>query len=285
MDDGFTRISGEDGREHVFADTGEGPLVVFLHGFPDTPHGWDGIAAAVAAAGFRAVRPWLRGYHPATIVPGRPYDALTIAADPLSLLDALGERQAVIVGHDWGSVIAYGAASLAPERVRAIVPVALPHPTLLPQNLATLWTARHFIVHKLPIAERLARRNDFAYIDGLYRRWAPSWHGPAREQCLAHVRACFADPRSLSGALDYYRALSMKVPAELVKVPDVRGLVVGGGGEHVLDGTFEETAKQLGAGSSALVVPGAGHWPHREGEAQFTQALVDFLGDLDPVAS
>ncbi|WP_320669561.1 alpha/beta fold hydrolase [Patulibacter defluvii] len=284
MDDGFTPITGPDGRTHVVADDGEGPLVVLLHGFPDTPHGWDPTARALVAAGFRAVRPWLRGYHPATTVPGRPYDALTIAEDPLSLLDALGERQAIVVGHDWGSVIAYGVATLAPERIRAIVPVGLPHPTLLPQNLATLWAARHFMVHKLPFAEALARRNDFAYIDRLYRRWSPSWSGRAREACVDRVRACFADPRSLHEALNYYRALSTKVEPRLATPPAVPGLVVGGGGEHVLEGTFDQTAERLGEGSSALVVPGAGHWPHREGEERFLAALVPFLQGLPPAA-
>src|ERR1700730_346501 len=96
----WSRATSPSGQRFVFADAGEGPPVVFLHGFPDTPHGWDRIAGAVAGHGYRTIRPWLRGYHPDTHVAGRSYDAVTIAHDPVELLDALGIENAVLVGHD-----------------------------------------------------------------------------------------------------------------------------------------------------------------------------------------
>jgi pimeloyl-ACP methyl ester carboxylesterase len=277
----WSRIAADDGQGFVFAEAGEGPLVVLLHGFPDTPHGWERIAAGLADAGYRTARPWLRGYHPDTIVEGRPYDAVTIASDPIAFLDALGERDAILVGHDWGASMVYGAATLRPERVRAIVPIAIPHPSLLPRNPSTLWAARHFLALKMPWAVRAVRRADFAYLETLYRRWSPNWVGAARERSLADAKNAFADERSLNGALDYYRALSPRPAPELARLPSARGLVVGGTADILEPELYQRTAGLLGAGSDSLIVEGAGHWPHREGEEAFLTRLIAFAGEVD----
>src|ERR1700680_88890 len=103
------------GQTFVYQESGEGPLVVLLHGFPDTPETWDGIRVRLNQDGFRTVAPYLRGYHPETIVEGRPYDGEAIGSDALRLLDALKEEKAVFVGHDWGAFITYAAASQDPS--------------------------------------------------------------------------------------------------------------------------------------------------------------------------
>jgi pimeloyl-ACP methyl ester carboxylesterase len=266
------------GVRFVFHDSGEGPLVVLLHGFPDTPHGWDRISTSLVEAGYRAVRPWLRGYHKDTVVPGRGYDALTISHDPVELLDALGVGQAhALVGHDWGAAITYGAAAVAPERFASFVPIALPHPRVLPRDPLTLVKARHFAGFKMPWAEAMTRLNNFHYIESLYRRWAPRWSGPSRDACLAHAKACFADPVALTGAIDYYRALRPTPPPELRRVPQVRTLVVGGTDDLVPAPLFAKTAELMGDRSRALIVDGAGHWPHREREDDFIEALLGLL--------
>jgi pimeloyl-ACP methyl ester carboxylesterase len=285
MAEEWSRNAADDGQGFVFGEAGDGPLIILLHGFPDTPHSWERIAAGLADAGYRAVRPWLRGYHPDTIVEGRPYDPVTIASDPITFLDALGERDAILVGHDWGASIVYGAATLYPDRVRAIVPIAIPHPTLLPRNPSTLWAARHFLALKMPWAESAVRRADFAYLETLYRRWAPNWAGAARERSLADAKSAFADERSLSGALDYYRALSLRPAPELARPPSVRGLVVGGTSDILDRGLYERTAGLLGAGSDSLIVEGAGHWPHREREEAFLARLIAFAGEVNQADS
>jgi pimeloyl-ACP methyl ester carboxylesterase len=276
----WSRATAPGGQRFVFAESGEGPLVLLIHGFPDTPLGWERIAGAVADAGYRTVRPWLRGYHPETIVHGRPFDLVTLAADPVALLDALGERDAIVVGHDWGAGLGYAAATLYPDRVRAIVPIAIPLIGALPRNLSMLWVARHFIGLNLPLAERRVRRNDFAYIERLYRRWSPRWNGAARDRTLADAKRAFADPRSLSGALDYYRALRPRPAPELTGAPAKRGLVVGGGDD--LDARiYRRSAEMLADGSEAMIVAGAGHWPHREYEDAFIARLLAFLATVD----
>jgi pimeloyl-ACP methyl ester carboxylesterase len=275
----WSTIEGDDGQTFVFAEVGEGPLVVLIHGFPDTPHGWERIAAGLAGAGYRVVSPWLRGYRPETIVEGRPYDLVTIGSDPINFLDALGEREAILVGHDWGAGMVYGAATFHPERVRAIVPIGIPHPSLLPRTPSTLWAARHFLALKMPWAESATRRGDFAYLERLYRRWSPSWAGPERDRSLAEAKTAFADSRSLHAAVDYYRALSLTPLPEFERAPAARGLAVGGTTD--LDpALYQQTADLLGEGSEALVLDGAGHWPHREQEEAFLARLIAFAGEV-----
>ena len=175
-------------------------------------------------AGWRVTVPWLRGYRQETIVAGRGYDPETLGRDGLALLDAIGASSAVLVGHDWGALVAYVAATLAPERVRAIVTFGIPHPSLLSRTPAALWAGRHFIGLKLPGAARHCRRNDFAYLDELYRRWAPGWSGPERDQSVSRVKDALSSPTTLNGAIDYYRDLPLGGSPVLERPPVVPGL-------------------------------------------------------------
>lgn len=276
-----------DGQTWRYHDSGEGPPVVLLHGFPDTPQSYTGIALALNQAGYRTILPYLRGYHPDTLVSGRPYDALHIAEDAIGLLDALELKSAVFVGHDWGAMCVYGAAALEPSRVRAIVPIAIPHPsTLKPKNalqvLGMLVMSRHFLYFQLPWAEAGTRRTEFRYIDTLYRRWAPRWTGPERDAAVARAKEAFSKPEVLSGAIDYYRAMQTKPDRRVTAGLQCRGLMVAGGrdfGGHI--GPYKKSVRLFGGGAELLVVPDAGHWPHREDESLFTDRLIRFLGGLD----
>jgi pimeloyl-ACP methyl ester carboxylesterase len=84
--------------------------VVLFHGFPDTPQGWADTRETLNRAGYRTVVPYLRGYHPETIVPGRGYGPDEIAEDAVRLLDAIGADRAVLVGHAWVASVVYRAA-------------------------------------------------------------------------------------------------------------------------------------------------------------------------------
>ena len=269
-----------------YSDSGRGQPVVLLHGFPDTPHSWARIARSLNRAGYRTIVPYLRGYHPDTLVPGRPYDALHLAEDAIGLLDALGLESAVLVGHDWGATVVYGAAALAPDRVRAIVSIAIPHPrTLKPKNALQAFglfvMARHFLYFQLPWAEAGTRRNEFRYLDTLYRRWAPGWRGPERDAAVARAREAFSTPEVLDAAIDYYRAIGSKIDRRLTAPIRCSGLMVAGGkdfGGRL--GPYKKSQGLFAGGAELLVMPEAGHWPHREEESQFTDALVRFLGEL-----
>ncbi len=278
-----TTLDGQTWRYH---DSGEGQAVLLFHGFPDTPHSWAGIARSLNEAGYRTIVPYLRGYHADTIVAGRPYDALHVAEDAIKLLDALAVESAVLVGHDWGATIVYGAAALAPDRVRAIVPIAIPHPTTLkPKNalqaLGALVVARHFLYFKVPWADAGTRRGNFRYIDALYRRWGLDWRGPERDAAIARAKEAFSSPEVLAGAIDYYRALGVKIDRRLLAPIQCPGLMVAGEkdfGGHL--GPYKKSQGLFGGGAELLIVPEAGHWPHREQESLFTDTLLRFLRAL-----
>jgi pimeloyl-ACP methyl ester carboxylesterase len=273
----FQTISG-GGQQYLASTAGEGPDLVLLHGFPDTPYSWDEIEQVLVGAGWRVTVPWLRGYRQETIVAGRGYDPETLGRDVLGLLDAVGASSAVLVGHDWGALSTYSAAALAPQRVRAIATFGIPHPSVLERSPAALWAVRHFLLLKLPWAERVCRRNDFAYLDRLYRRWAPSWFGPERDESLSRAKQALSSPATLTAAIGYYRDLPLgKPPTATATVPQVQGLVVGGT-EDVADvELFRRTAELLAQPSRALIVEGAGHWPHREQAALVIPELLEFL--------
>lgn len=108
-------------------DSGQGPLVLLCHGFPETKYAWRHQINALAQAGYRAVAPDMRGYGQ-TDAPERveQYTIFHAVGDLVALLDALGEQQAVVVGHDWGATIAWQAALLRPDRFRAVVALSVP---------------------------------------------------------------------------------------------------------------------------------------------------------------
>lgn len=268
--------ASSDGQTFRFTDTGEGPLVVLLHGFPDVPQSWDSIRDQLNAAGYRTVIPYLRGYHPATFS-DRAFKASDLAEDLPLLLDALGESSAVVVGHDWGSAIAYGAATAYPERVDKVVVVGIPHPLTLRPTPSGAVDGRHFVYFKLPWAAFTARAFDLKLVDRLYRRWAPHWDGPTREASVAEAVETLRDKRVLRAALKYYKALN---PVDRFLRPKIAvpGMIVGGSDDPgIFQRGFEATPGRFTAPCEVRILDGAGHWPHREQEAAFVAALLEFL--------
>src|ERR1700753_515257 len=88
-----------NGLRFAYLEAGSGPLVLLLHGFPDTTHSWDDLRPRIAAAGYRAVSPFMRGYDPSGI-PDRDPDQETLARDPLAVIEALGADDAGLIRHD-----------------------------------------------------------------------------------------------------------------------------------------------------------------------------------------
>src|SRR5499427_4949091 len=113
-------------RLHI-AEQGQGPLVVLCHGFPESWYSWRHQLTALAAAGFHAVAPDMRGYGQSD----RPqaidqYTLFHLVGDMVGLLDAFGVEQAAIAGHDWGAPVAWHAALLRPDRFRAVIGLSVP---------------------------------------------------------------------------------------------------------------------------------------------------------------
>ena len=111
-----------------FLSQGEGPLVIFMHGFPDLAISWRSQMEAVADAGYRAIAPDMRGYGDSE-APENPalYSQFHIAGDIVGLIDHLGEESAVLVGHDMGANADWAMATMLPHRVRGAVVLSIPH--------------------------------------------------------------------------------------------------------------------------------------------------------------
>ncbi|MCC6764235.1 MAG: alpha/beta fold hydrolase [Deltaproteobacteria bacterium] len=116
MDDDVRFVTA-NGLRFGYLESGTGPLVLLVHGFPDTAHSWDATRPGLAAAGFRAVAVFTRGYAPTDVPPTEAYDSDTLGRDLLALVDALGGTPAVIVGHA-------GRALHAPRAPRRVQPRA-----------------------------------------------------------------------------------------------------------------------------------------------------------------
>jgi pimeloyl-ACP methyl ester carboxylesterase len=264
-----------NGLEFAYLSEGIGPLVLLLHGFPDTAHTWDRAMPALARAGFRVVAPFLRGYHPTEIPKDGPFDIDTLGRDVLALVEALGESSAIVVGHDWGATAAYAAAALGPERVRLLVTLAVPHPRVIPRTPRQIWGMRHFLVlRRRSIAAKL-RAGELRYIDELWRRWSPAW-SDLPESELAAVKQAFAEPGCLEAACAYYAAipLSGKLPPSAKLPIRVPAFAFSGEHDHQMKlRTYEKASRCFESSYEVVSVPG-GHFMHREHPERVVSELV-----------
>jgi pimeloyl-ACP methyl ester carboxylesterase len=264
-----------NGIDFAYLEQGQGPLVLFVHGFPDTAHTWDASMRAAAEAGFRAVAPFTRGYHPTAIPADGAYDSDTLGKDVVALIEALGADTAIVVGHDWGASAAYAAAAMAPGRVRLLVTLAIPHPGSMKPTPALLWKLRHFATLRRAKAHERVRANDFALLDELWHRWSPAWKNiPASE--TAAVKEAFRTPGSLEAALGYYRAIRVKLPASLRQKIAVPAVAFAGEHDMITPRAYEKARHWFTASYEVCQVPG-GHFMHREHPGAFTSELVRVL--------
>src|SRR3954462_15841360 len=163
---------------HV-AEIGSGPPVPLLHGVPQFWWTWRAQLTALAAAGFHVVAPDLRGYG-ASDRPPRGYDLPTLSADVAALVRAIGEQDAVVVGHDWGGLLGWTTAALHPRSVRRLVVLSMAHPRTLRAGMtdpAQRRASRYALSFQLPrIPERRLTWADDDPVADLMQRWSgPAW--------------------------------------------------------------------------------------------------------------
>jgi pimeloyl-ACP methyl ester carboxylesterase len=272
---------------YLAAGPEEGPLALCLHGFPDSAWTWRFLAPDLADAGYRVVAPFLRGYAPSAVPADERYQAGVLALDALALHTALGgDGSAVLVGHDWGALAAYGAASGGPERWRRVVAAAVP-PALSVQSLFSYEQVKrsfYMFVFQSPLAEVVVGADDLLFLDRLWADWSPGYD-PSDD--LPRVKDCLRDPAHLTAALGYYRATLGALPqdpalADLQAATGapppqptlyLHGTDDGCMGVSLADGVEEV----LAPGSRVERVPGTGHFLHLERPDVVNKAIVDFL--------
>jgi pimeloyl-ACP methyl ester carboxylesterase len=311
-------VSANGIRIHL-AEQGTGPLVLLCHGFPEGWYSWRDQLRAIAAPGYHAVAPDMRGYgRTDSPVDISSYSILDIVGDMIGLVSALGEKQAVIVGHDWGAAIAWHAALFRPDVFPAVAALSVPFrqrgaaPPLHMLRKAGQLTHYWFHFQEPGVAEaeferdpRAALRRMLYSISGdappetraltlqpgkgwlantLDPEHLPSW---ITDEDLDHMAAEFSRT-GFRGGLNWYRnidrnwELTAPWAGATIRQP---ALFIAGSVDPIIalgSGAYALQALPVAVPglTRTLLIDGAGHFIQQERPQIVNEALVDFLGSL-----
>jgi pimeloyl-ACP methyl ester carboxylesterase len=303
------------------AEAGDGPLVLLLHGFPESWYSWRHQMHPLADAGYRVVAPALRGYgHTDAPEAVEAYTQLHLVGDLIGLLDALEAPTAVVVGHDWGAPVAWNGAALRPDRFRAVVGMSVPfygiHRSSGPPTAGMVELAKDRFVYILYFQEPgVAEAEMEADVRATLRRMMYSISGDIPESRFWNqpVGSTFLDttvepdklPAWLTeadldvftaefeysgfrGGLNYYRNIDRN--AELMA--PFAGMTVHqpamfiGGERDIVLGANPESVERMRMAVPGLGriewLAGCGHWLQQERPEEINRLLLEFLASLEP---
>ncbi len=286
---GIGSIQANDITFH-YLEMGQGPLVLCMHGFPDHAYTYQFLLPALAAAGLHGVAPFMRGYTPTTAPADGRYQSVLLSQDVVALIQAFGVEQAFLVGHDWGAQAVYGAAVLAPERIRRMVTIGAAHPGAARGDLAVRYDRLKGIWHafffQMPSAEQAVAANDFAFLEAWWRDASPEFYPPP--EMMEQLKTTFRRPGVVTAALNYYRhtfhpdnrdpklqELQERVSHDPIPVPTL-----------AFHGTkdrpgrlesFEAMDHLFTQGVEKVILPGAGHFVHIERPNEVNPRIVTFF--------
>jgi pimeloyl-ACP methyl ester carboxylesterase len=268
----------------------DGRPVLLLHGWPDAPRGWRPVISRLQERGWRTIVPALRGFgatrfrSPDAVRDGR---GVALAADALDLLDALGLESVPVVGHDWGARAAYTLAAVAPERVTAIVTLALPYQPRGAFTIPPFQQARAFWYQWLMYVDAGAEAVAADPIGFARLQW-DTWSPPGwfDEDEFEATAASFKNPDWVAITLNAYRSRFLAgevadpryraLAARLAEVEciDTPALMIQGGDDRCDEPAGSANQERYFSGAyRRIVCDGVGHFPHREAPDLVAQAI------------
>jgi pimeloyl-ACP methyl ester carboxylesterase len=266
------------------------PLAVCAHGFPDSAWTYRHLLPALAAAGYRPVAPFQRGYAPTEVPADWRYQTGVLGQDLNALHAALGgDGRAVLIGHDWGAPAVYAAANAEPDRWAKVVGMAVPPGGVMARafmDIRQIKRSWYMFFFQHGLADMLVGANDHAFIDMLWADWSPGYDASAD---LPLVKDALRDPANLAAALGYYRAslgAGFRDPADadrqvLAGAPVQQPtLYLHGADDGCIGAEFVPDAATAmpHPSSRAEVVAAAGHFLQLEQPNVVNALIIDFLG-------
>lgn len=276
-----------NGLKFSYLERGEGPLILLLHGYPDNAWSWEFQIPVLADAGYRVVAPFLRGYPPTQIPKDSYFDRVTLAMDVRELIYALNGGQACyLVAQDWGAALSYGFLAMFPELVKRAVLMAIPHPIAVFASLGSpeqIHRAFHWWFFQLPnLPEQVVPANSFAFIDYLWNYWSPDHHDADH---VNRIKAMLAEPGAVAATIGYYRAAfnpAYQNPSHSALKPQLDNPITVPtlalcGADDVRAAPMSAQAHLFNGEYRFQVVPGSGHFLHREKPNAINSLVLDWL--------
>lgn len=272
----------------------DGHPVLLLHGWPESPVGFERVSSRLHAAGFRTITPFLRGFGPTRFLSAdtpRVGAAAALAQDALDLVDQLGVGSFSVIGHDWGARVGYALAALVPERVKSLCALALAFQPRFEFRVPAYEQSQRFWYQFFMCSDKGAQRvreDPIGFSRFQWETWSPSrWFSEEEFRAAAHA---WENPDYAAITLNGYRSRwlanepwdprydevqSRLGKAERINVPT---LMIQGGSDSCDPPSESEGQEQyFGAGYRRVVVAEAGHFPHREAAEVVADAILSWL--------
>lgn len=264
-----------------YVTQGTGPLLLLLHGFPESWHTWRHQIGPLSKH-FKVVAPDLRGYgesdKPQNIA---DYKGEILAQDIVSLIKSLGHEKAHIVGHDWGGSVAWRTALNHPDKVDRLVVINSPHPVTFARAMKNdskqrlrSWYMFFFQIPYLP--EALFKLN----LKGMMKKVlkGSSKKGTFSEEDIEIYTKNMEKPGAITGALNYYRAAFRHKPASSSHKITSPTLLIWGEGDKVLGKGLTYDMEPLFNGPFRIqYIPKCSHWANEEEPELVNTHLIEFL--------
>ena len=269
-----------------YVEAGQGPLVLLLHGFPEFWYSWRHQLPALAGTGFRALAPDLRGYNTSDKPQGvGNYSLSTLAADVAGLARHVGAERATIVGHDWGSIIAWNIAAHYPALVDRLIFLNSPPPAAFFRGLRRFGQLRrswYMFFFQLPwLPERTWRAGGYRLLRKVLNRDPVHANAFTQEDIDCYIGA-LSRPGALTAAINYYRAAFRRIPSGLVRRAPAIGspvLLIWGEQDRYLDLRLTEGLERWAPDIRVERIPDASHWIQNDTPQRVNELIIQFLKD------